>query len=74
MKQIKEKFEGFANSMMENVTEHEQEEKHVQKEVDTLRAEKTGIKSELSLKAKERQEIQTEINDLRNKIKQVFYI
>ncbi|KAJ8687829.1 hypothetical protein QAD02_023623 [Eretmocerus hayati] len=68
--QIKNKFEESASFMRNKVQEHEREEKHVQREVDACRTEKTGIESEMSLKDKEKKEIHTEINNLREKIRQ----
>jgi chromosome segregation ATPase len=72
--QIQTKFEEFTSSMKNKIQENEQEEKHVQREVDSHRIEKTEIESEMSLKEKEKTEIKSEINELKKKIKQVLLV
>ncbi|OXU24483.1 hypothetical protein TSAR_014049 [Trichomalopsis sarcophagae] len=71
IERISRKVKEFSIAMKKRAQEFEQEEKHVQREVDACRSEKTGIDSEMSLKEKERGEIKLEINTLRKKIKQV---
>ncbi|XP_001600265.2 DNA repair protein RAD50 [Nasonia vitripennis] len=71
IERISRKVKEFSIAMKKRAQEFEQEEKHVQREVDACRSEKTGIDSEMSLKEKERGEIKFEINTLRKKIKQV---
>ncbi|XP_011499172.1 PREDICTED: DNA repair protein RAD50 [Ceratosolen solmsi marchali] len=68
--EIKKKFEEFRSSMNNKIEENEQEERHVQREVDAHRIEKTAIESEMSLKEKGKNEIKLEIGELKRKIKE----
>ena len=72
--QIQRKFQDFTATAKQKIQENEQEQRHVQREVDSHRTEKTGIESEMSLKEKEKIEIQSQINELRKKIKQVNFV
>lgn len=68
---MKSKFEDHKAEMKNTIREYEQEERHVQKTVDNARTAKTGIDSEINLKEKERKEVEQEIEDLRQQIKEV---
>ena len=74
MNEIQEKFQQFTTTMRNKMEENEQEEAHVQSEVDSCRTKKTEIDSEMSLKMKERIQVKEDINITRKKITEVFSI